>query len=196
MELGKISATRPGDPASVTQEPRWVHFKPLLFLKDVVRARHSTGNLSKNKIKLYETEELDDVQDHFNLTEDLERNEESNDLEDGEISNRSLGEECGAIPKAENVANEDPLNILNVSHTIKRKAMTSTFDETVVNIKKKPKFLESAFSNCQLDSEDMLFLRSLLPHMAKIPDHKKLKFRSRLQDVVEEFAYPQTESSL
>ncbi|CAL4166370.1 unnamed protein product [Meganyctiphanes norvegica] len=37
--------------------------------------------------------------------------------------------------------------------------------------------------------EDLMFFKSLLTHVRKIPDNKKLKFRNRIQDLVEQFAY-------
>ncbi|XP_053989608.1 uncharacterized protein LOC128891258 isoform X2 [Hylaeus anthracinus] len=39
------------------------------------------------------------------------------------------------------------------------------------------------------DDEDILFFKSLLSHVKKIPESRKLSFRSRVQEIVEQFAY-------
>lgn len=40
------------------------------------------------------------------------------------------------------------------------------------------------------DDEDLMFFKSLLPHVKRIPAVQKLTFRSRLQELVQQFAYP------
>lgn len=40
------------------------------------------------------------------------------------------------------------------------------------------------------DDSDLMFFKTLLPHVKMIPQRKKLQFQSRIQAVVEEFAYP------
>ena len=37
--------------------------------------------------------------------------------------------------------------------------------------------------------DDLLFFKSLLPYIKKIPDKRKMSFRSRVQMLVEEYAY-------
>ncbi|GFO06584.1 transcription factor adf-1 [Plakobranchus ocellatus] len=44
-------------------------------------------------------------------------------------------------------------------------------------------------SDADREDEDRMFLKTLLPHIRKIPQHMKLRFHSRIQSVVEEFAY-------
>lgn len=39
------------------------------------------------------------------------------------------------------------------------------------------------------DDEDMLFFKSLLPHIKNIPSSKILSVRNRVQDLVQQFAY-------
>lgn len=39
------------------------------------------------------------------------------------------------------------------------------------------------------DGEDLMFFKSLLPHVNRIPDASKLIFRSRIQELVQHFAY-------
>lgn len=40
------------------------------------------------------------------------------------------------------------------------------------------------------DDEDLMFFKSLLPHIKKIPDENKLTFRNCIQELVQQFAYP------
>jgi len=49
--------------------------------------------------------------------------------------------------------------------------------------------------NRQPENEDLLFFRSLLPHVNNIPANMKLRFRSRIERVVDEFAYPPVSST-
>ena len=78
----------------------------------------------------------------------------------------------------------------------KRNGVNAKYNETVTAIgKQKAKFLEAAIKNCQPENEDMLFLSSLLPHINNIPANMKLRFRNRIQQVVDEFAYPPASSA-
>ena len=40
------------------------------------------------------------------------------------------------------------------------------------------------------NDEDLMFLKSLLPHVKNIPMENKFIFRCRMQELVQEFAYP------
>lgn len=46
IELSKTKRSRSGDGADETEDSKWPHFKLLLFLKDIVKAQCSTGNLN------------------------------------------------------------------------------------------------------------------------------------------------------
>lgn len=39
------------------------------------------------------------------------------------------------------------------------------------------------------DDEDLMFFKSLLPHVRKIPATQKLVMRGRIQDIVQQYAY-------
>ena len=39
------------------------------------------------------------------------------------------------------------------------------------------------------DDEDLMFFRTLLSHVKKIPNNRKLSFRCQIQEVVDQFAY-------
>jgi hypothetical protein len=72
----------------------------------------------------------------------------------------------------------------------KRNGVNAKYNETIIAIElQKTKFLEEAIKNRQPENEDLLFFRSLLPHINNIPANMKLRFRNRIQQVVDEFAY-------
>ena len=49
VEFGKIKPSRSGDPGVESYEPRWPHYRLLLFLKDIVKPRASSSNLTSDK---------------------------------------------------------------------------------------------------------------------------------------------------
>ncbi|KAG8200811.1 hypothetical protein JTE90_006392 [Oedothorax gibbosus] len=72
----------------------------------------------------------------------------------------------------------------------------STFKWSTSNTKYNQKDVEpkKAQERISLDSkgdedEDMLFFRSLMPFIKRIPDHLKLQFRSSIQTVLQQFVY-------
>jgi len=68
----------------------------------------------------------------------------------------------------------------------KRYGVNARYNETIIAIEKqKAKFLEEAMKNRQPENEDLLFFRSLLPHVNNIPANMKVRFRNRIQQVVE-----------
>lgn len=42
----------------------------------------------------------------------------------------------------------------------------------------------------EAEDDDLLFFRSIMPFVKKIPEHKKLSFRSQVQTLLEQFVYP------
>jgi len=74
--------------------------------------------------------------------------------------------------------------------------VNARYNEIIITIEKqKAKFLEEAMKNRQPENEELLFFRSLLPHVDNIPANMKLRFRNRIQEIVDEFAYPPASSS-
>ena len=62
----------------------------------------------------------------------------------------------------------------------KRNGVNAKYIETIIAIEKqKAKFLEEAMKNRHPENEDLLFFRSLLPHVSNIPANIKLRFRNR-----------------
>ena len=66
-----------------------------------------------------------------------------------------------------------------------RYGINARYNETIIAIEKqKAKFLKEAVKNRQPENEDSLLFRSL-----------KLRFRNRIQHVVDEFVYPPVSST-
>ena len=77
-----------------------------------------------------------------------------------------------------------------------RNGVNAKYNETIIAIQKqKANFLEEAMKNRQTENEDLLFYRSLLPHVSNIPASMKLRFRNRIQQFVDAFAYPPASST-
>jgi len=69
----------------------------------------------------------------------------------------------------------------------KRYGINARYSETTIAFEKqKAKFLEEAMKNRQSENEDLLFFRTLLPHVNNIRVNMKLRFRNRTQQVVDE----------
>jgi hypothetical protein len=49
VEFGKIKPPRSGDTGGESYEPKWPHYRSLLFLKDVMKHRASSSNLQSDK---------------------------------------------------------------------------------------------------------------------------------------------------
>lgn len=76
----------------------------------------------------------------------------------------------------------------------KRRGQEDDYYEKICNIEQKKLDIlcdreARRKSDADQEDEDLMFLKTLLPHMRKIPQHMKLRFHSRIQSVVEEFAY-------
>lgn len=77
----------------------------------------------------------------------------------------------------------------------RKRSSTESFNAAMVNIEKqKLELLKAKKQKSQNDDKNMLFFKSLLPHVHKIPPNLKLQFRNRMQDIVNSFAYPQAAS--
>jgi len=77
-----------------------------------------------------------------------------------------------------------------------RYGVNARYNETIITTEKqKAKFLEEAMKNHQPENEELLFFRSLLPHVNNIPANMKLRFRNLIQQVVDELAYPPASST-
>lgn len=181
VELGKLPPPRSGDAAGAVT-PKWAYFSQLLFLKDTVKPRMSTGNLTQDEESIIIPERnLDETESESNVQS------AENDGAGGLDANVEESE------KEVHPVLEPHLRILNSSASTvkKRRGQNDIFNDTILDIeKKKLDYLQSKSKRVDNKEDDhLLFFKSLLPHVRKIPDSRVLSFRSRVQELVDHFAY-------
>ncbi|CAH1986672.1 unnamed protein product [Acanthoscelides obtectus] len=160
-EYGKIPAPRSGDEASTSYEPKWPYYYSLMFLKDIVKARNSSGNLTKSLKRA-------------SSSRSVEQTNNSDDSKDIDTSTHH------ALEENSNDTNSVPRN---------KTKTTNPFNQSMLDIeRKKLEYLEQKARKLE-DDEHLLFLKSLLPHIRKIPQERLLSFRNDIQRTVDIYAY-------
>jgi hypothetical protein len=170
VEFGKIKPPRSGDSGGEPYEPKWPHYKSLLFLKDIVKPRASSSNIKLDKSAPMQPnptpsndETVDSVQrgdlgDHDHRGDSVAFNE--NDNEDLGFTHYSTHEnqDDGEVNSQErSLVQDNP-------RKRKRNGINAKYNETIVAIDmQKAKFLEEAMKNRQPKNEYLLFFRSLCP---------------------------------
>jgi len=202
VEFGKSQPPHSGDTGGESYEPKWPHYKSLLFLKDVVKPRSSSSNLKSDKSaptqsnpipsndKTVDNVQRGDTGDHDDRDDSVAFSENDNDdLRFTQFRTHEENQDDGEfISQERSLVQDNPLKR-------KRIGVNAKYNETITAIEtQKANFLEEAMKNRQHEDEDWLFFRSLLPHVNKIPANMKLRFRNRIQQVVDEFAYPSASS--
>ncbi|KAH0807388.1 hypothetical protein GEV33_015402 [Tenebrio molitor] len=146
-EISKLKRPRSGKAAGETQMSKWQYFKSLYFLRNVIKCRPSSENLTR-------------------MTKSTMQNEEESQntvrLDDNEITS--------TLEKHDYTAS---MLVLDIE---KKK-----LDLLTQKVRKRE-------ANDQED-ENLLFFKSLLPHIKKIQPERILAFRGRIQELVQEFAY-------
>lgn len=189
VELGKFTP-RTGDAAGDTQTSKWQYFKSLHFLKDVVKPRASTGNFSSLLAKGTAETSLPGPSQVRNQTDGVE-----SPLDE---------EEC--VPASPTLTQDVPVRgdedfdkqriTSNSSRPKKQTAgkrpKKEDYNQSILDIERQiMQYLieNSSRKRAKDDDEDLMFFKSLLPHVKKIPDANKLTFRSHIQELVQQFAY-------
>mgnify|MGYP000701668958 CR=1 FL=1 len=182
--------SRSGD-AGNTYTSKWPYFNLMLFLKDVVRPRSSSGNLSKASIP-HDVNKLDDTQ--FTTLDPADPSTATPPpLSPQQETSENYGQENQTPPAQE---------CSYIQTKKKRQRPTQTFNEALLEIeRKKLEYITEKSEhkrqkeNESEDDEHLHFFKSLLPHVRKIPQSKQLSFRNRVQELVEQYAYQQHFSS-
>lgn len=182
VECSKIKTPRSGDAAETVTESKWPYFKSMLFLKDIVRPRASSSNL-KPKAPTATDYGEDKREDNINLHAE-EEEKDNDDLNETENPNENETETQTA--ELNQPANPPPEN----PRKRRRMMANNTFyNERILQLEQqKLNTIQSVFQR-EPENDDMMFFKSLLPFISKIPTERKLRFRSRIQEVVEEFAF-------
>lgn len=159
VELGKIPPSARSGDEAIPYCPKWPYFKFLLFLKDVVTPREPIRRMPRTRSVV------------------VDQNTESTD---------SL-----SVQDSEDDDDDNNQHSASASKRYKK-----AYDEKIFNIEnQKLQFLREKeksrqnLQTCKEEDENVLFFKSLLPHVNKIPHHKLLSFRTRIQNIVEELAY-------
>lgn len=213
IELSKMKLPKSGAAASDMETPKWPHFKLLHFLKDIVKPRSSSGNLNvghdvsidlvAKKISVPDESGLNvGTEWASNLSvvnEDTQYQDEA--LEDESVISlrTDTTEDNCTVTSNEQIETSSvqaPLATHSAYGAVKKR-VKRTFKETVFELEKQKleilrEKIKKRESRENVEDDDLHFLKSLLPHIKMIPQHKKLSFRSKIQEVVERFAYPST----
>ncbi|KAL4706416.1 hypothetical protein ACJJTC_010899 [Scirpophaga incertulas] len=123
VEHGKNPVPRSGDGASTSYEPKWPYYKSLLFLKDIIKARKFSGNLTKSNRQLSvgsepQTNDFNYVQGDSNLDQDNLNQDYSNpdqastsNVSEWSASTKSSKESSVPRKKKTNIFNQNMLEI-------------------------------------------------------------------------------------
>ena len=189
-EYIKRPTRRSGGAAERSCRPsKWPYFPQLMFLKDIVRSRASSGSISPT------TEAAIVPPADPGPAEDVTFNDAASHGSQDSLVKIETNESEEAIgnPK-EFLENAGPSFQLPGSSKRKRESQEEDFYQRMCNVEeRKLQYLlaKRIQKETEADREDadLMFFKTLLPHVRKIPEHIKLRFQSRIQSVVEEFAY-------
>lgn len=192
VELGKHPVPRSGDAAEDAPTSKWPYFMQLHFLRDIVKPRVMSGNLSGTQ----STQETCREETQSSVREETQSSVEcdENSVNDESIETSEREQERAA----ENVitspsTSRKTTSIPTPATAKKRRGNNDTYQASMLEIeRRKVEYLENkAKKNSSTDQEDehLSFFKSLLPHVRKIPEHRILSFRCRVQELVDQFSY-------
>ncbi|XP_045123377.1 uncharacterized protein LOC123511495 [Portunus trituberculatus] len=194
VELGKIPPGRSGDVAGDAPTSKWQYFELLLFLKDVVKARASTGNLSG---VLTSHAVVTSLPKSPQVRYQMATVEPTLGTEEGASSSHTKDIHERKDEVREKQWFTSPATRRKKKGASKR-SKTDDYNHSILDIEQQRiKYLKEKINHKEdkEDDEDQMFFKSLLPHVKRIPAVQKLTFRSRLQELVQQFAYPVPEIS-
>lgn len=176
-EYSKRPVPRSGDGAEEsTQTSKWQYYQQMLFLKDIVAPRRCQSSLESIVSDV-------DSQSHNQFTVPEPAPECDNEHYDIPASSSAASHsECqpGPSPTPQAIGK-------------KRKSTVSPgvlYQQKLLDLEeKKLELLTQHNEKNDENDDDLLFLKSLLPYIKRIPAERKLSFRSGVQRVVENFAF-------
>lgn len=177
-ELSKQKRPRSGDAGGEISKSKWQFFEHLLFLKDIVQCRQSSGNLSQPVTQYSESV--------LSTSETQELFEEP----------MQAAEEERIIESNEDVENTDvpPTPYHPTQGSSRKRAKPDDFNKSILHLeKRKVDLLATKVQNRNSsdENEHILFFKSLLPHVKKICPERILEFRTSVQQIVQQYAYNQ-----
>lgn len=177
QELRKVGKPKTGDPGGKIYKSCWPYFSQMGFLKDILGGVNRCSNLDEEP--------------------DSEANENTQINEETDDENNDIQSQVFDIQSAESPQTSRPTSSMssatntsqprqNTSRKRKlRPDLASTIkrnEELIALEKKKIEILEKDAK--EEDDDDLLFLKSLLPHIKSFPVIRKLRLRSKIQDLV------------
>jgi len=157
-EFKKADKPRSGDGA-LPQTPRWIYFKALKFLRDVMEPGKTSGNIAFPTTCI--TEQPDSEDTELNV----EENEVQSTFSEDATSEIQDPPTCARAPKR------------------KRGKSTLNYQEEMVRLEKiKLEWLSK--QEGEENDEDLNFFRSLVSHIKQLPPTRKLFLRSQFQNMV------------
>ncbi|RUS82551.1 hypothetical protein EGW08_009681, partial [Elysia chlorotica] len=177
-EYSKRPVGRSRAEAKNIPQSKWAYFEQLMFLKDMVTPRASSGSISRRQPFSQELHE------HLEPNVDLLESPEQTLQADLFVENGA-----GAVEDAEDLqsasdpqAGQPNLNAgPSTSRGIKRESSYEDYNNKMCKNKQERRRDD--------EDADVMFWKALLPHIRKIPAHKKLRFQNKILSVVDEFVY-------
>lgn len=174
-EFAKLQNSRSGDAGGASKKPKWAYFDIMLFLRDTIISRSTSGNIAVPG----DTEDTNDANEN---SDDDTHTETYDDSQEGLQGNEEISNENSAFrtPIADKRINE------HRSRLQKNKPNKESIQEQLLRIEQKKletfSKLSSAKSNDNDDS-DYHFLMSLLPLMKQLTPLKNMQMRLNIQQL-------------
>lgn len=187
VECSEIKTPRLGDAAETATEPKWPYFKRMLFLKDIVTPRASSSNLKPKAPTVTDDGEVEREHDISLFVDGQETNGIDLNVAEKETPNKN-------VTDTQSAEFHQPASPTASQHRKRKRVMATNtlYNEKILQLEQqKINTIQSAFQR-EPDNDDIMFFKSLLPFVSKIPTEQKLSFRTRIQQVVEEFAFPRS----
>lgn len=161
-ECGKLDKPKSGDSADKICKSTWQYYDQLLFLKSMKNQSESSGRDSNIST---------DNNNYYSTTTDTILEELQNP---GSVQTNSISD------------TSDILESQSYGQTSQRKKIrmnrTENNDQLIEIEKKKLEILER--ESIKEKNDDLLFFESLLPYMENIPLRRKLRLRSKIQELI------------
>lgn len=163
VEYSKIKTPRSGDAAETATEPKWPYFKQMLFLKDIVTPRVSSSNLKPKAPTMTDKRKVERENHVSQFADEQETDDVDLNVSETETS-------TGNVTETQHVEFNEPTSP-TASQPRKRKRVT-LYNEKILQLEQqKINTIQSALQK-EPDNDDIMFFKSLLPFVSKIPTEK------------------------
>ncbi|XP_039287434.1 uncharacterized protein LOC111056065 [Nilaparvata lugens] len=174
----EFNKSHSGESGEATYSSSWPYYNQMLFLKDVVSHRklHAKKPPTAHEHKLQQKELL--VSDSISDESDSS-NQHGVDLIE---SSCDVSNDTTYFHHLHPVASEMQPPPTSSTTNLKRKLERSSEDPFLEIEKQKMKLLTE--NSLLQQNPDFLFLQSLLPYLMRVPEHRKLEVRNKIQSVL------------